>query len=375
MAGQVRVAVRLSLLSGMQLRYRTSMPPGAAVPEPPDRPRLPARPPGAHDAAAVGALPPAVASGDPEADLAELLERAEGYALRAKAPATLRAYATDWRHFTAWCAPRARTPLPAEVRTVAAYLAAHAGRSAITTLRRRLSSISQIHQAAGWPSPTATAEVRLVWQGIVRTYGRRAARRAAPAVTETLRALVAGLDSSRQGHRDRALLLIGFAGFLRRSELVALDVDDLVEVPEGLEVLVRRSQTDQRGEGAVLAIPYGQHAATCPVRAWQAWLAAAGIGEGPAFRAVDRHGNVGTGRLSDRTVARVVKRAAECAGLDPAEFSGHSLRSGLAVAAAQVGVAEQLIMEQGRWKSPTVVRTYVRRGELWREVAAAQVGL
>jgi site-specific recombinase XerD len=341
------------------------------VPEPPERPV----PPEDDGGLVAAAAPPAVASGDPEADLAELLERAEGYALRAKAPATLRAYATDWRHFTAWCAARAQAPLPAEVRTVAAYLSAHAGRSVVTTLRRRLSSISQIHQAAGWPSPTATAEVRLVWQGIVRTHGRRAARQAAPAVTETLRALVAGLDASRQGHRDRALLLVGFAGFLRRSELVALDVDDLVEVPEGLEVLVRRSQTDQQGEGAVLAIPYGQHAATCPVRAWRAWLAAAGISDGPAFRAVDRHGNVGTGRLSDRTVARVVKRAAERAGLDPAEFSGHSLRSGLAVAAAQAGVTEQLIMEQGRWKSPTVVRTYVRRGDLWREVAAAQVGL
>lgn len=319
--------------------------------------------------------PPARASGDPDADLAELLERAEGYALRAKAPATLRAYATDWRHFTAWCAARGIGSLPAEVRTVAAYLTAHAGRSAVTTLRRRLSSISQVHQAAGWPSPTATAEVRLVWQGIVRAHGRRPARRAEPAITETLRALVADLDASRQGHRDRALLLVGFAGFLRRSELVALDVGDLVEVPEGLEVLVRRSQTDQQGVGAVLPVPWGRHAATCPVRAWRAWLQASGISDGPAFRAVDRHGNVGTGRLSDRTVARVVKRAAERARLDPAQFSGHSLRSGLAVAAAQAGVDEELIMEQGRWKSPSVVRTYVRRGELWREVAAAQVGL
>jgi site-specific recombinase XerD len=335
------------------------------VPEPP--------PPPPEPPALVAA--PARASGDPETDLAELLERAEGYALRAKAPATLRAYATDWRHFTAWCAARGLGPLPAEVRTVAAYLSGHAGRSAITTLRRRLSSISQIHQAAGWPSLTATAEVRLVWQGIVRTHGTRPARRAEPAVTETLRALVAGFDDSRQGCRDRALLLVGFAGFLRRSELVALDVADVAEVPEGLEVLVRRSQTDQHGEGAVLPIPWGRHAATCPVRAWRAWLAAASIADGPAFRAVDRHGNVGAGRLSDRTVARVVKRAAVRAGLDPAEFSGHSLRSGLAVAAAQAGVAEGLIMEQGRWKSPSVVRTYVRRGELWREVAAAQVGL
>src|SRR5919198_2642475 len=148
-------------------------------------------------------------------------------------------------------------------------------------LPRGLSSFPRAPRAAGWPAPPATAEVRLVWQGIVRTHGSRPQRRAEPAVTETLRALVAGLDDGRKGHRDRALLLLGFAGFLRRSELVALDVGDVVEVPEGLEVLVRRSQTDQLGEGAVLPIPWGRHAATCPVRAWRAWLQASNIVGGP----------------------------------------------------------------------------------------------
>ncbi|HYT25544.1 MAG TPA: tyrosine-type recombinase/integrase [Actinomycetota bacterium] len=307
--------------------------------------------------------------------LAELLELADAYVLRSKAPATLKAYATDWRHFSDWCSARGLAALPADVKTVAAYLAAHGGRLAVTTLRRRLSSISQIHQAAGHRTPTATAEVRLVWQGIVRTHGRRPARQAEPAVTDTLRAMVATLDGGLLGRRDRALLLIGFAGFLRRSELVALDVADVVEVPEGLEVLLHRSKTDQEGEGAVLPIPYGAHEATCPVRAWRAWVTAAGIAEGPAFRGVDRHGNVATTRLSDKTVARAVKRAAERAGLDTAAFSGHSLRAGLAVAAARAGVAEELIMEQGRWKSPAVARSYVRKGQLWRDVAAAQVGL
>ncbi|HEV8650980.1 MAG TPA: tyrosine-type recombinase/integrase [Actinomycetes bacterium] len=307
--------------------------------------------------------------------LAGLLELADVYALRSRASATLKAYATDWRHFSDWCSARGLAALPAEVKTVAAYLAAHGGRLAVTTLRRRLSSISQIHQAAGHRSPTATPEVRLVWQGVVRTHGRRPARQAEPAVTDTLRAMVATLDDGLLGRRDRALLLVGFAGFLRRSELVALDAADVVEVPEGLELLLHRSKTDQEGEGAVLPIPYGAHEATCPVRAWRAWATAAGITGGPAFRGVDRHGNVATTRLSDKTVARAVKRAAGRAGLDTAAFSGHSLRAGLAVAAAQAGVAEELIMEQGRWKSPAVARTYIRRGELWREVAAAKVGL
>jgi integrase len=124
-----------------------------------------------------------------------------------------------------------------------------------------------------------------------------------------------------------------------------------------------------------VGVPYGSTPATCPVRAWRAWLAASGIAEGPAFRSIDRHGNLSATRLSDRAVALVVKRRAALAGLDPAAFSGHSLRAGLATAAAQAGVPERVIAAQTGHKSMTVLRGYIREGNIWRENAAAEVGL
>jgi integrase len=142
------------------------------------------------------------------------------------------------------------------------------------------------------------------------------------------------------------LLLLGFAGALRRSELVGLDVDNVCEGADGLTVRLRRSKTDQEGAGRTVGIPYGSNPITCPVRAWRAWLEVSGITEGAALRPVDRHGHIGASRLSAPAVALVLKRHAARAGLDPAEFAGHSLRAGLATSAAAAGVPERVIAEQ-----------------------------
>jgi site-specific recombinase XerD len=171
--------------------------------------------------------------------------------------------------------------------------------------------------------------------------------------------MVVTLDASLAGVRDRALLLLGFAGAFRRSELVALDVADLSFTARGVEVTIRRSKTDQEGAGRVVAIPLGSQAETCPVRSLRAWLEAAGIEAGSIFRAVNRWGRVG-GRLADRDVACTVKRAAERAGLDPAAFSGHSLRAGLATSAALAGKSDRAIMATTGHKS----RAMVDRAEL-----------
>jgi site-specific recombinase XerD len=302
-----------------------------------------------------------------------LLRQTGTHARRARTAATLRSYLTGWRHFHAWCDRRRLPALPASPSTVAEYLTDNADRLAVSTLRRRLTVIGQCHQVTGHTSPTSTDQVRRVWRN-VRAQGE-APREVKPVVTATLRAMVAVLDDQLLGRRDRALLLFGFAGLLRRSELVALDVEDVTEVLQGLELVVRRSPGDEDGVAVVQPIPYGRNPATCPVRAWRAWVAAAGIASGPAFRAVDRHGNVSPGRLSDKTVARVVKRTAQRAGLDAAAFSSHSLRAGLAVMAAGVGASTSQLMTQGRWRSDTAVHRYERRGDLWRDVLAAQVGL
>jgi integrase len=243
-----------------------------------------------------------------------------------------------------------------------------------STISRRLVSIAQAHKAAGHPSPTTDERVRLVNAGIRRVHGT-APRQVRPVVTEDLRRMVDACGSDPAGVRDRALLLIGFAAALRRSELVALDFTDVEETREGLVVTVRRSKTDQEGAGRKIGVPYGSNPATCPVRAWRSWVEHSVITDGPLFRGIDRHGNVANSRLGDRGVALTVKRRAERAGIDPDTVSGHSLRAGLASAAAAAGVSERAIAATTGHKSMTVLRGYIRDGNLFNENAAAAVGL
>ena len=192
--------------------------------------------------------------------------------------------------------------------------------------------------------------------------------------TTVITAMVAPLGDGPADARDRTLLLFGFAGALRRSELVALDVEDVSEDDAGLRLVVRRSKTDQEAEGAIRGLPYGSHPATCPVRAWRRWLTASGIPGGPAFRSVDRHGRLGAQRLSDRAVADMIKRRALAVGLDGA-FAGHSLRAGFATEGYAQGTPEPAIMRHGRWRSASVMRGYIEEGSLWNDNAAARLGL
>ncbi|MDQ6618011.1 MAG: site-specific integrase [Actinomycetota bacterium] len=216
--------------------------------------------------------------------------------------------------------------------------------------------------------------VRAVHAGIRRSQGTAPAVKA-PAVTAELRAMVAQLPGDLRGVRDRAMLLVGFAAALRRSELVALDVADVAETAEGLVVTLRRSKTDPEGAGRKIGVPYGSHPATCPVRALRAWTEIAGVADGPLFVTIDRAGRLGTTRASDRCVARTVQRAALGAGLDPARYAGHSLRAGLATSAAATGASERSIMNQTGHKSLPILRRYIREGSLFTDNAAASVGL
>lgn len=306
--------------------------------------------------------------------LAPAVEAAQGYAAGAFAPKTLEAYRAQWTAFVAWASEHGLEPLPAAPSTIALYLAdrAKAGRK-VATLALALASIVAAHRRADHPSPRSSRVVREVWAGIRRDLGV-AQRRAAPAVVDEIRAMVDALPATLSGQRDRALLVLGFAGAFRRSEIVALDVADLAFTTDGLVVTVRRSKTDQVAAGETVGLPYGANPATCPVRSVRAWLDAAGIVEGVAFRSVDRHGRVG-GALDGRDVARIVKRSAEGAGLDASGYSGHSLRAGLATTAATVGKGDRAIMRQGRWRSRAMVDRYVREASLFRENAAGGIGL
>lgn len=291
------------------------------------------------------------------------------------APATRKAYRSDWRCFTGWCARHGLCPLPAAPETVALYIADLAETKTPATIRRRLATINQAHYHQGHDRPSRTALVEATWEGICRRLGIAPTRKS-PTRTDVVRQMVEALDLGRLiGRRDRALLVIGFAGALRRSELVAFDVSDIAEVANGIEIYIRRSKTDQSGEGATLGLPYGSDPLTCPVRAYRGWMEASGIQAGPVFRPVTKGGALGLRRLEARVVADVVKRSAERVGLDPAPLAGHSLRAGFITSAAEQGVHERHIMDHSRHQSIVVMRRYIRDATTWQDNAAARVGL
>lgn len=304
----------------------------------------------------------------------KLAARAREFADGSQADSTQRAYRADWRDFVDWSNLRGRPSLPADAETVALYFTelADAGKR-VATIDRRRAAIAFMHKMHGHDSPTHKPLVDEVMAGIRREVGI-AQQGKAPVLTTDIRAMVDSLEGDLRGVRDRALLLIGFAGAFRRSELVALTVEDIEEHAEGLLITIRRSKTDQEGEGRVVGIPRGRRPETCPVRAYQDWRHAAGIANGPVFRGISRHGRL-LGPLSDRGVARTVKRAAERAGLDPEQYSGHSLRAGLATSAALSGAADRDIMQQTGHKRVETLYRYIRKSNVFRDNVAKRLDL
>lgn len=294
----------------------------------------------------------------------------QAYALAERADATRRAYRSDFEMFAAWCRARRNVePLEASPDDVAAYLAAQASVGVRpSTLARRLAAIAYAHRLAGLPSPTMHEAVRAVMRGIRRTAGTAPAQKA-PATADRIAAMLQAVPADTlRGKRDRALLLLGFAGAFRRSELVALEVADLAFEPEGVRVMIQRSKADQEGQGQEIGIPRGT--VLRPVAAVQAWLAAAEITAGPVFRSIDRHGKV-RDALTPQTVAALVKRYADAAGLDPAAFAGHSLRAGFLTSAAEAGADVLRMMEVSRHKRVETMQGYVRRASLFKGHAGA----
>ena len=293
---------------------------------------------------------------------------ASRYASGSRAENTTKAYTAAWTSFTDWCSRHDAEPMPANPATVALYLTARADQGMkVATLALALAAIGAAHRAAGLEFNSKSPTLAAVWSGIRRQIGIRPTRKA-PVLTEDLRAMLGTLDRTTiAGKRDAALVLIGFGAALRRSELVALNIEDVTVVAEGLKVLIRRSKTDQESAGAEIAIARGRSSITDPVAAFEAWVAAAGILTGPLFRRVRRNGLVGHERLSGKSVADRVKLLAAAAGLDPALYSGHSLRAGLATSAASAGAGLTSIMKQTRHKSVDVAAVYVRDVEMWRD--------
>jgi integrase len=321
-------------------------------------------------------------------ELEDLEARAAIYATRARGDGTRRAYRAAWAGFSTWCASLGREPLSGDPDTIAMYLVRRADDGcAVSTLRVGLAAIRTAHRLAGVPLDLRHATLAMVLEGITRSTGVRPRRQAAPAVPDLLRRLLATRPTSENplGARDRAMLLLGFGAALRRSELVALTLGDLVPVPgRGVQLTLRRSKTDQQGRGDLVAVTANPlDPAFCPATALVAWLAhrrgahdCGGGGsdaEQPLFCAVTKGGTVTGTKLSDKAVVRLVKQAAGAAGLDPDGFSGHSLRAGLATAAGDAGAGLPELMRQTRHKSTAVALGYLRPAELWTNNVSARV--
>ena len=360
---------------------------------------------------------------DLEAELEGLVDGLADLLEHATAAATRRAYESDRAHFAGWANRLGLSALPAEPQTVALYLTAHENTLSPATLVRRLSAIAVAHREAGLPSPASHELVRRAVAGIRKKHGARPAAKTA-LVTAQLAVICTKLDreatvsvdpllparrqaqqtrvaaaAALRARRDKALLLVGYAAALRRSELVALDVDDLRDSDGGLTVFVARSKTDQAGLGDFVGIAHGHPpttcTGTCPIRAWHNWRSAlataAGGGElpptSPAFRPITRHGHLGSptdqldqqARLTGQSVAAIVKRAVallnEPTRFPPAQYAGHSLRAGFATQAAAVGVPLDRIMRQTRHASIAVAMRYIREADLWNNNPSAALGL
>ena len=299
------------------------------------------------------------------------IEQAAAYARAARAGSTRRAYESDWAIFTAWCAAHHLTALPATPDVVAVFAGdqATAGLNP-ATIGRRIAAIGHYHRAGGHPAPTAlptAGRLAEVLAGIRAEHGG-AKRRKQPADAAALRNMLAGIEGDGlRAVRDRAILAVGMAAALRRSEIVALGVEHVGLVPEGLRLTIARSKTDRTGAGAVIAIPEGSRIR--PKALLLAWMAAAGHASGPLFRRLSRSDALTEAAMSDRAIARLVQQHAAAAGYDPTQFAGHSLRAGFLTEGAAQGATIFKLQEVSRHKSVQVLSDYVRNAELFRDHA------
>jgi site-specific recombinase XerD len=301
-------------------------------------------------------------------ELAEDLAGALAFAAAEKAEATRKAYASDFRHFRQWCRSRKVGELPAEPDTVAAYLNALATTAGlkVSTINRRVAAIRYAHRLQDL-EPPITEAVKAVHRGIRRTLGT-APRKKAPATAEPIAEMLSHVPKDTlKGKRDRALLLNGFAIAQRRSNIVALDVEDLERKPQGVLVHIRRSKTDQEGRGRIVPVPIGSKLK--PVAALDAWLEAAGITTGPIFRRIRRGDRLTAERLSAAAVALIVKTYAGLAGYDVDDFAGHSLRSGFVTQALEDGADLLKVMAITGHEEVRTLKEYDRRASAFRNHA------
>jgi len=304
--------------------------------------------------------------------LAQVAERTREY-VQASVPATTqRAYAADWRAFSEFCRQHRLEPMPAKPETVALFISERAGEVKPGTIRRALAAIGKMHTVSQHPNPCTVEPVPSTMRGIERTHGSAAVGKAPANLAVVERMVGAFPATTLDGLRNRALLLVGFAGAFRRSELVALRVEDLAWSPEGVVITVRQSKTDQEGKTQQKAIPFVQEG-ICAATALKVWLTAAGIKEGPVYRPMTRAGTPRDTALNAQAVAVLIKSACAQTGLDAARYSGHSLRAGHVTEARSRGVADADTMSVTGHTRVETLNVYDRRGNPFARTSAGAV--
>ena len=277
-------------------------------------------------------------------------------------------YAVDWKIFVKWCADREIISLPATPETIAAFFSDHADQGyAPPTIVHRCAAIKKAHEFAGHESPTDHVLVKKTLKGIKRTVQHKPTKKA-PATVERIEKMISYCDDSLIGLRDKALLLLGFAGAFRRSELVELKLSDIERTPEGIKVTIRHSKTDQEGKGQTIAILNGSRLRV--VDNLMHWLKSARIEEGYLFPSIRKSGKIQKERLSHMSVVHIVKKYAQKSGFTISDFSGHSLRAGFLTSAAEAGASVFKMMDVSRHKDMQTVSVYVRSADMFEKHAS-----
>tara|TARA_B100000787_G_scaffold78996_1_gene58160 strand:+ start:39 stop:995 length:957 start_codon:yes stop_codon:yes gene_type:complete len=294
-----------------------------------------------------------------------------------KAINTLRAYQSDLKDFGLFCAQNGFKSLPSEPKIVSLYLTYLSTKEAkMSTLKRRLVSIGVIHRLKGYYLDTKHPSIIENIMGIKRRKGSLQKGKK-PILISHLKLLIKVIDEQKvkdiKKLRDRTIILVGFSGGFRRNEIISLDYDDLDFVEEGLKIKIKRSKTDQFGEGSVKALPYFDNSNYCPVISLKNWIKVSKINSGPLFRRFIKGSKLSENRLTDQTVALLIKEYLRLAGIDSKNYSGHSLRSGFATSAAESGADERSIMAMTGHKSTEMVRRYIKEANLFKNNALNKI--
>ena len=294
-----------------------------------------------------------------------------------KANNTLRAYKSDFNDFGIFCAQNGFNSLPSEPKIVSLYLTYLSTKDCkMSTLKRRLVSIGVVHKLKGHYLDTKHPSIIENIMGIKRRKGS-IQKGKKPLLINNLKDLINVIDQQDKEEikksRDRSIILIGFSGGFRRNEIVSLDCDDLDFVPEGLKVNIKRSKTDQFGEGFTKALPYFDGSQYCPVVSLKKWIEISRINSGPVFRRFVKGSKLSENRLTDQTVALLIKEYLNLTGIDSKNYSGHSLRSGFATSAAESGAEERSIMAMTGHKSTEMVRRYIKEANLFKNNALNKI--